>query len=245
MLPRPHKIAVILALVALPACEKGDVTDQEAKAGTSSSAVSTSASSPARPDDRGSAKELPVACSSYREGLEDRDWSIIYYATAGLEPPREKWADQALDRLDGNLGAEEAWNRAKAKVEAQWNAVKPVRCIAIRTQAAPQPYDAASGGIALGAFDPQAYFPFRDGADRISLRFRNAEQARIWKVPPDKARALAADNWFGSVDILIRARIVGARPGNDDGVIEAEVTGYDFEPSRYSRMARESVTVIP
>ena len=31
------------------------------------------------------------------------------------------------------LGAEEAWKRANAQVDTQWNAVKDIRCVTLRT----------------------------------------------------------------------------------------------------------------
>ena len=212
-------------------------------AGTATSASSqpvTAAAQPAQP-----AAAPPEKCDSYTEDLTDRDWAIIYYAMTGLAPPREKWADEALSGLDRGLGAEEAWKRANAQVDTQWNAIKDVRCVTLRTRADPKDYDPGLGGIPLGAFAPDAFYPFRDGAMQIALKFRNADKARVWKMSADKAAALKADSWLGNLGLVIRARLVASRPSGNGGTIEAEVVGFDLEPSEYSRIARETVTVQP
>ncbi len=187
----------------------------------------------------------PAKCDSYTDDLGDRDWAIIYYAMTGLTPPREKWADEALASLDRGLGAEEAWKRANAQVDTQWNAVKDIRCVTLRTRADPREYDPGLGGIPLGAFAPEAFFPFRDGSMQIALKFRNADKARVWKMAADKAAALKADSWLGNLGLVIRARLVASRPSGNGGTIEAEVVGFDIEPSEYSRIDRETVTVTP
>lgn len=187
----------------------------------------------------------PVKCDSYTDNLGDRDWAIIYFAVTGLSPPREKWADEALAGLDRGLGAEEAWKRANAQVDAQWNAVKDIRCVTLRTRADPGEYDPALGGIPLGAFAPDAFFPFRDGSMQIALKIRNADKARVWKMTSDKAAALKADSWLGNLGLVIRARLVASRPSGNGGTIEAEVVEFGIEPSEYSRIDRETVRVAP
>ena len=163
----------------------------------------------------------------------------------GLAPPREKWADEALSGLDRGLGAEEAWKRANAQVDTQWNAIKDVRCVTLRTRADPKDYDPGLGGIPLGAFAPDAFYPFRDGAMQIALKFRNADKARVWKMSADKAAALKADSWLGNLGLVIRARLVASRPSGNGGTIEAEVVEFGIEPSEYSRIDRETVRVAP
>lgn len=187
----------------------------------------------------------PVKCDSYSDNLTGRDWAVVYYGMTGLEPPREKWSDEALVSIDRSLGAEEAWNRANAQVEAQWDAMKGTRCITLRTGANPGEYDPGLGGIPFGAFAPDAYFPVGDRTTPVNLTFRNAAAARVWKMSRERATALRADSWWSSASLVIRARLSAARPSGNGGAIEAEVVRYDLEPPEYSRVARESFTVAP
>lgn len=213
---------------------EGNATGAETRAGASPAPTAATA-----------AAQAPVNCDNYSDSLTNRDWAIVYYGMTGLSPPREKWADEALTGIDRSLGAEEAWKRANAQVESQWNAVKNIRCVTLRTRADPQAYDAALGGMPLGAFAPDAFYPFRDGSLDVALKFRNADKARIWKMTADKAAALKADSWLGNLGLAIRVRLVAARPSGNGGTIEGEIVEFDLEPSEYSRIDRETVTVAP
>lgn len=187
----------------------------------------------------------PVKCEHYPDNLTGRDWAIIYYGMTGLEPPREKWADEALTSIDRSIDAEEAWKRANAQVEAQVNSMKDTRCITLRTGANPGDYDPGLGGIPFGAFAPDAYYPVGENTTPVSLTFRNSGAARVWKMAPDRAAALRADSWWSSASLIIRARLVAARPSGNGGAIEAEIVSFDLEPPEYSRAARETFTVAP
>jgi hypothetical protein len=240
-MPRVHSALLLAASFALSiaGCSDAPVAESNAtgpdtQAGTASAPAATATAAPA-----------PVNCDSYTDSLTNRDWAILYYGMTGLTPPREKWADEALTGIDRSLGAEEAWKRANAQVESQWNAVKDIRCVTLRTRAAPQAYDATLGGMPLGAFAPDAFYPFRDGSLDVSLKFRNADKARIWKMTADKAAALKADSWLGNLGLAIRVRLIAARPSGNGGTIEGEIVGFDLEPSEYSRIDRETVTVTP
>lgn len=141
------------------------------------------AAAPAQP-----ATEPQAKCDSYTDDLTDRDWAIIYYAMTGLAPPREKWADEALSGLDRGTGAEEAWKRANAQIDTQWNAIKDVRCVTLRTRADPKDYDPGLGGIPLGAFAPDAFYP--SATARCRSRSSSATRTRraYGKCPPTRLR---------------------------------------------------------
>ena len=185
----------------------------------------------------------PVNCDRFSDNLTQRDWAVVYYGMTGLAPPREQWADEALVSIDRSLGAEEAWKRANAQVDAQWTAMKDTRCITLRTGANPGEYDPGLGGIPFGAFAPDAYYPVGENTTPVSLTFRNSGAARVWKMAPDRAAALRADSWWSSASLIIRARLVAARPSGNGGAIEAEIVSFDLEPPEYSRAARETFTV--
>ena len=212
-------------------------------AGTATSASSqpvTAAAQPAQP-----AAAPPAKCDSYTDDLTDRDWAIIYYAMTGLAHPREKWADEALSGLDRGLGAEEAWKRANAQVDTQWNAIKDVRCVTLRTRADPKDYDPGLGGIPLGALRARRLLslPRRRDADRAQVPQRG-QGARMENVRRQgcgaQGRQLARQSRPRHP-----GRLVASRPSGNGGTIEAEVVGFDLEPSEYSRIARETVTVQP
>jgi hypothetical protein len=187
----------------------------------------------------------PVKCDHFADNLTNRDWAVIYHAMTGLQPPREQWADEALVSIDRSVGAEDAWKRANALVDAQWNAMKDTRCITLRTNASPGDFDPGLGGIPFGAFAPDAYYPVGERTTPVSLSFRNAGAARVWKMPADRAAALRSDSWLGSINLVIRARLVSARPSGNGGAIEAEIVSFDLEPSEYSSLSRETFTVAP
>lgn len=240
-MPRVHfplLLGVSLAL-SLASCSDAPVTEGNTTGADTqvAGAAAPAAAAPATP--------APIRCDNYTDSLTSRDWAIIYYGMTGLTPPREKWADEALTGIDRSLGAEEAWKRANGQVESQWNAVKDVRCVTLRSRADPQAYDATLGGMPLGAFAPDAFYPFRDGSLDVALKFRNADKARVWKMTADKAAALKADSWLGNLGLAIRVRLVAARPSGNGGTIEGEIVGFDLEPSEYSRIDRETVTVTP
>ncbi len=184
-----------------------------------------------------------VACTDFRADLEDSDMVRIYYAAASLPPPHEKWAERILSRLDRNLPPEEAWSRATAESDAQWNAVKELRCITLRTDAQIERYDANRGGLIVGALGPDLYYHFSDYGDRVRLKLRNATAAEVWKMPPERGQALAANNDLWGTTLVARVRIVGARPTQEGGVMEGEVVSYDIVPRERSRAAMETVEV--
>lgn len=238
---RTRRLALTAGSLLLAACNNsapaadGTATED----GSGASTIDTTASASAAPP------STPVNCDRFVDNLTERDWAVVYYGMTGLTPPREQWADEALVSIDRSLSAEEAWKRANAQVDAQWTAMKDTRCITLRTGANPGEYDAGLGGIPFGAFAPEAYFPVGENTTPVSLTFRNAGAARVWKMTPDRAAALRADSWWNSASLIIRARLVAARPSGNGGAIEAEIVSFDLEPPEYSRAARETFTVSP
>ena len=238
---RTRLLAMTAGPFLLAACNNSaPAADNTAtEAGSGEATNDTTASASAAP------VSAPVNCDRFADNLTERDWAVVYYGMTGLTPPREQWADEALVSIDRSLGAEEAWKRANAQVDAQWTAMKDTRCITLRTGADPGEYDAGLGGIPFGAFAPDAYFPVGENTTPVSLTFRNAGAARVWKMTPDRADALRADSWWSSASLIIRARLVAARPSGNGGAIEAEIVSFDLEPPEYSRAARETFTVSP
>ena len=235
----PALACVAPGLLLLVACNSESSADAPADANAEGAATRDAA----LPDAVASA--APVKCDRYVDNLTERDWAVVYYGMTGLEPPRERWADEALSSIDRSIGAEEAWKRANAQVEAQLGAMKDTRCITLRTGANPGDYDAGLGGVPFGAFAPDAYYPVGDSTTPVNLTFRNAAAARVWKMPRERAAALGADSWWSSASLVIRARLVAARPSGNGGAIEAEIVGFDLEPPEYSRASRETFTVTP
>ncbi len=238
---RASGLALMAGAMLLASCNDAAPAGEGEPAGTQAAATTaTGGTGTAVPP-----ASAPVNCDNYADGLTPRDWAVVYYAMTGLTPPREQWADEALVSMDRSLGAEEAWKRANAQVDAQWNAMQGTRCITLRTSANPGEYDSGLGGIPFGAFAPDAYYPLGENTTPVSLTFRNAGAARVWKMSPDRAAALRADSWWSSASLIIRARLIAARPSGDGGAIEAEIVSFDLEPPEYSRAARETFTVSP
>lgn len=237
----PALACIAPGLLLLAACNGETSADADERAGMRAEGVAES--NGVLPPDTPSV--TPVNCNRYADNLTERDWSVVYYGMTGLDPPRERWADEALSSIDRSIGAEEAWKRANAQVEAQLNAMKDTRCITLRTAANPGDYDAGLGGVPFGAFAPDAYYPVGDYTTPINLTFQNAAAARVWNMPRERAAALRADSWWSSAGLVIRARLVAARPSGNGGTIEAEIVSFDLEPPEYSRASRETFVVTP
>lgn len=182
-------------------------------------------------------------CTDYRDDLTDRDYVIIYHAMTNIPPPRERWADRALSTVDRSVPAEEAWTRVNAQIDAQWAAVKDVRCITLRTDAGAQDYAADRGGVPLNALAPDTYYSFGETGETVRLQFSNAESANTWKMPADRAAAVTANYGLSGMQAEIRARIVSARPASNHGLIDAVVDRVDLVAGPYSRAGNHSIVV--
>lgn len=237
-------IPAVLSLLVLTACSGGG--GQQSASGvtaTTPEAAANPATPAAAPVQAAPATPQAVACTDFRSDLEEGDMVRIYYATAGLPPPREKWADRVLSRLDRSLPPEEAWNRALAEVDARWNALKDLRCVTLRANAGIRRYDASRGGLLVEAFSPEAWYDFSDSGDNVRLKIRNADAAELWKMPADRGQALTANYGLANSSVVARLKIVGARPSQNGGVIEAEIVDYDVIPGSGSRAAQENIRV--
>lgn len=232
------------ALVMLAACNDAAAPRNAATSDPAASAAVGGASvAPAAVVTPAAAPSAPEpTCSDYRSDLTDGDLVRIYYAAAALTPPFEKWAEKAIPYGDQGVSQEEAWKRANAQVTAQWNAVKDVRCVAIRTSADIGSYDDTRGGLPVGALRPDIHYSFNEGGDAVQVRLINAEAAELWKLPRDRAMALTANYGLGGATAVLRLKIVSARPTDGFGVIEAKVVGYDIVPSNRN-VPQQTITV--
>lgn len=242
---RVNLVCAAGALLALSACSGEKPASADADATTAAASPPAAAATAAASHAAAPSAPAPavVDCTDFRSDLEEGDMIRIYYAVAGLPPPREKWAERILPRVDNSLPPEEAWNRAMAEVDARWNALKDVRCITLNADSGIRRYDAARGGLLVEAFSPSSYYNFGDYADRVRLKIRNADAAYLWKMPPERGQALTANYNMSGSSVVARLKIVGARPSQDGGIIEAEVIDYDFVPRAGSRAATETVKV--
>jgi hypothetical protein len=236
-------IGVAIAAFALAACSKDDEAARGATTATASPVATVGLPGAEPSEAAGVAGPAAVACTDFRSDLEDGDMVRIYYAAADLPPPREKWAERILNRMDRNLAPEEAWTRAMAEVDAHWNALKDLRCVTLRASAGIERYDSARGGLVVGAFSPNSYYDFSDYGDRVRLKILNAERAGLWKMAPARGQALTANNDLWGTNVVARLRILGARPSQDGGIVEAEVVSFDVIPRDNSRAAMETVQV--
>ena len=232
------------ALVMLAACNDAAAPRNAATSDPAASAAVGGASvAPAAVVTPAAAPSAPEpTCSDYRSDLTDGDLVRIYYAAAALTPPFEKWAEKAIPYGDQGVSKEEAWKRANAQVTAQWNAVKDVRCIAIRASADIGSYDDARGGLPVGALRPDIHYSFNEGGDSVQVRLINAEAAELWKLPRDRAMALTANYGLSGATAVLRLKIMSARPTDGFGVIEAKVASYDIVPSSRN-VPQQTITV--
>ena len=234
-------------LAMLAACNDAatprDAATSDPAASAAAGGASVSSAAVVTPSAAQAAAPAPEpTCDAYRSDLTDGDIVRIYYAAAGLTPPFEKWAEKAIPYGDLGVSQEEAWKRANAQVTAQWNAVKDVRCIAIRASADIGTYDDARGGLPVGALRPDTYYSFSDGGDSVQVRLTNAEAAGLWKLSRDRAMALTVNYALGGAAAVLRVKVMSARPSDRVGVIEGKVVGYDIVPVNRS-MPQQTVAV--
>lgn len=244
----PLSGAALMAALLISACS-GEKTE-DAATSTEPAATAAAAPNPVRAaiaavtgTPAPAAAPTSPACTDYRPDLEESDMLRIYYGTAGLPPPIEKWAERVSARLDRSLLPEEAWKRATAEATAQWTALKDVRCITLRTQSNIDRYDSARGGLVVDAFNPSSFYTFSDYGEQVRLKIRNADQAMIWRLPAERAQAMLANNGLYGSAIVARLRILNARPTQNGGVFEAEVDGFDVIPREHTRNAMATVVV--
>jgi hypothetical protein len=174
-----------------------------------------------------------TACRDYAAEAEPSDMVMIYHAASGLPPQTDKWAETILYKSDRQADPEGAWKQANAQIAAQYAAVAAVRCVTLRTGAGVRAYDAARGGLVVGALEPDTYYPFQAFGEQVRLKIRNAEAASVWKLPADRAEALMRGSYnLSGARLVARLRIVSARPSSGDGIIEADVDSFDIEAAR-------------
>lgn len=192
------------------------------------------------------APETTPKCTAYRDDLSGSDMVRLFYDTAGLSPPFEKWTVALVRNPDRNISQEEAWQRAASRVAAEWDAVRGVRCVVIRAYADVRSYDDARGGLEIGAFRPGSHFTFGDATgESVRVRLRNSDAAHFWTMPRERANALKANSGLWDASAFIRIRIVSARPSGREGVIEAEIDDYDIaaRPGGYLGDFRETIVL--
>ncbi|MBS0331202.1 MAG: hypothetical protein JSS35_00405 [Proteobacteria bacterium] len=221
-LAAPTLAAPTLAVLTLAALTLAACSPKPAAGGAAASSAAAETAAP------GPAAGAP--CTDYRADPEPGDMVMIYHAVSGLAPPTDKWAETILSRFNQQADPEGAWKQANDQVKAQYAAVSTVRCVTLRTDAGVRAYDPSRGGVVIGALEPDTYYPFKAFGEEVRLRLRNAEAMSVWKLPADKAQALmqGGSGLYGA-RLVARLRIVSARPSSGDGLIEADVDGYDLE----------------
>lgn len=232
----PPLCAATALAVALAACSSKNAESGNAVGGAQTGAASVVAAeaipSSAAQGAAPTAATPDVKCSDYRSDVENGDMVMIYHAVSGITPAFDKWAESILYKFDRSIDPEGAWKKANEQIQAQYAAVAQTRCITLRTDAGIRAYDSARGGLIVGSFSPDTYYPFRDFGEDVRLRIRNAEAAAIWKLPADRAEALMRGSYnFGGASVVARLKIVSARPSSGNGVIEADVQSYDIMPN--------------
>ncbi|WP_288757590.1 hypothetical protein [uncultured Brevundimonas sp.] len=229
---RARIISTLIATFLIAGCGRTEGENTPLDARPEKSEQPSASGAPTAVSSRNQPAQAPKPnCDDYRADLTDGDIVRIYYGAAGLTPPLEQWAEDQLRHIEG-VEAEEAWRRATDRANAQWNALKDLRCIVIRANANVGGYDEARGALAVGALNPDSYYTFNDGGERVQIRFRNADSVRFWPMAREHAHALTANYGMSGATAIIRTKIISARPSGRGGVIEAEVVDYDIQSDR-------------
>jgi hypothetical protein len=111
--------------------------------------------------------------------------------------------------------------------------VRKVGALRIPLQANLSDYDATYGEFTVRALAPSAVLEFESFGQKVAVKFGNARQAQVWRVPADQAQAVRDRLGFANdatVDALLQIRDVHAGP--DGGTLTTHVLEYELRESR-------------
>jgi len=139
------------------ATTSGASTGASVPGGPAAGAAGAAGSARAATATGGATAAADIQCTDYRSDMEPGDMVMIYHAISGIAPPVDKWAESILYKFDRTVDPEGAWKQANQQIKAQYDAVTPVRCITLRTNAGIRNYDPSRRGLIIGSFSPDTY----------------------------------------------------------------------------------------
>lgn len=156
---------------------------------------------------------------------------LLYHQLAGLTPPVNDWVEK--DRRVSEappVKKPEMRKTIAAEIAAADAAVKDIGAIRITTNTQLSEYDPTYEEYLVSALDPASMFTFTSNEQTVRLKFSNADDAQIWRVPADAYQAIEDRiQYRGALTLTIDAEIETTQPGVKGGDIIARITGYVLE----------------
>lgn len=149
---------------------------------------------------------------------------LIYRFLASDPPDFEQLARQHSEVRQANeFERANVLQRVEGNLRRDFELMKEVDAVRIRTGSRFSEYDADQGAFLLSSISPESYFQFGP----IQLFFENAEQFQAWKVPVAEARDIVNANPFRDVvlDIAFRPFAIDASRGKR---LRAQIIGLDI-----------------
>lgn len=167
----------------------------------------------------------------------DFQMAVLFYQVVGLAPPFDQWA-----RNDNRVRSSNEFDRAAMASRVQEELLLTAQSVAgvgfveINTRSNFGEYDMAAQGFRLAAIDPERSWSWGHESNAYKLTMENGNEAQLWKIPADQARALVEGGGGRNTDLKLRIKIVGALPdGRGGGTLQGKVVGYKV----LNREARE------
>ena len=132
---------------------------------------------------------------SYPDNLQ---MVMLGYRLTGQEPPVQDWAasEYAIKNAD-EFSRDAKLKTEIARLHAVYQSASDIGIVTLKTDSNFGEYDSAAGGFYLMALAPGTFFTFQaDEMPRdanigaVELHIDNSDQAQLWPMTPDEAKAL-------------------------------------------------------
>jgi hypothetical protein len=158
----------------------------------------------------------------------DFQMAVAFFNVVGLEPPFDQWAGQ-----DRRVRAANEFDRAGmiARVQEELtlaaSAVTDVGYVVLNASSDFGEYDMNAQGFRLEALDSSRFYTWNYLGNQYKLTMENGNEAQLWKIAPEEAKALVQGGNYRNVNLAIKFKIVGALPEGQNGTLKAKIASYD------------------
>ena len=175
----------------------------------------------------------------------DAQFAMAYYQIAGLPMPLDRWATR-----DSRVGATNEFDRpevlsvVKQELNAAAAAVDGTGFVKINTDMSFGEYDHDALGYRLNGIESDRYYSWGFGGANYRLTMENGDEARLWRLPPDEARAVLERLPHRNVSVTLTIKVVDAVPDGSGGILKGRIVSYDiYTPNRRDAVKLGTVAV--
>jgi predicted small lipoprotein YifL len=234
------KRAALAILVALAGCGK-EAPQDPAPAGQAAAPQPATPNIPAVPAATARPATSPASATPYTDRTgelsnpENVAMVMLYHDLAGIPAPIARWVE-ADNRLQFAPGPQKAALREQitAEFEAARNAVKNVGLLRVTlADAQLSDYDPGYGEYTIRALSPSSTIPYKALGTDVTLKFDNARNAQLWRVPAEDAQRIADTlGTHGRAALDLTLAVTGVVPGTAGGTITTRIVEYELRTQR-------------